>query len=71
MKRLCLPGLLPDRAGTIVDGGRSEPRRDGLLEDEQRDLQAYAWLPQTDLARLAGLQPPHLLDVLADLANPG
>jgi 8-oxo-dGTP pyrophosphatase MutT (NUDIX family) len=51
------------------DGDRPEPRRDGLLEDEQRDLLSYAWLPQADLATLAGLQPPHLLDILTALAR--
>jgi 8-oxo-dGTP pyrophosphatase MutT (NUDIX family) len=51
------------------DGDRPEPRRDGLLADEQRDLQAYAWLPQSDLATLAGLQPPHLPDIRTDLAR--
>jgi 8-oxo-dGTP pyrophosphatase MutT (NUDIX family) len=51
------------------DGDRPEPRRDGLLEDEQRDLLGYAWLPQPDLTTLAGLHPPRLLDVVTELTT--
>lgn len=53
------------------DEDRPEPRRDGLLADEQRNLRGYAWVPRADLATLAGLHPPHLVDVLTDLTNPG
>jgi 8-oxo-dGTP pyrophosphatase MutT (NUDIX family) len=52
--------------------------RDGLLPDEQQNLQGYAWVPWQDLTappavrdRPGRLEPPGLLAVLASLEPTG
>ncbi|MPZ85201.1 MAG: NUDIX domain-containing protein [Actinophytocola sp.] len=51
---------------------RPEPRRSGLLPDEQVNLHAYAWVAWDGIDELADpVEPPQLLDVLRQLAPDG
>jgi 8-oxo-dGTP pyrophosphatase MutT (NUDIX family) len=44
--------------------------RDGLLPDEQENLQGYAWVPLGDIESLPDkLEPPALADVIAALTG--
>ena len=46
-------------------GDGPEPVRDGLLDDERRDLVAYRWVPVAEVGELDDpLQPPELPEVL-------
>lgn len=51
---------------------RPELSRIGLLEDEQQNLRAHAWLSPAEIARLGErLEPPSLPAVIAALAPDG
>lgn len=50
------------------EGDGPEPVRDGLLEDERRNLLEYRWVPVAELGDLEDpLQPPVVGEVLAGL----
>jgi 8-oxo-dGTP pyrophosphatase MutT (NUDIX family) len=56
------------------DGDGPEPVRDGLLDDERRNLVEYRWVPVAELGELDDpLQPPELREVLdgLDRQRPG
>ncbi|UWZ51904.1 NUDIX domain-containing protein [Dactylosporangium aurantiacum] len=54
------------------DGDRPPLKRAGLLPDEQVNLQAHDWVGWAELGSLPDrLEPPHLLDVLTELAPDG
>ncbi len=54
------------------DTHRPRVGRDGLLEDEQQNLQGHAWCGPAELADLVGrLEPPNLVAVVAALDPDG